>query len=131
MNYTNVTEIKKYLESLKRQGKNYFGKIEFNNFFIELTAGQIAMCEPKVYYNNILHYKKIQVSIHEIIREEEYAISPNRDERFAGFAWTKYFTYFNNKAQVTPSYIGDRIPVTEVIDLIRDTYKISRLKIFY
>ena len=138
MNFTNISEIKDHLNSLKRIFSiennvsyiNIFSKIELNNFYLELYAGPRALCEPRVMYDNILHYAKIQVAIYEIIKELEHAISPSIDNRFAGFEWVKYFTYTNLKDKVKPSYMGEMIPMSDVILLIRDVFKISRLKAF-
>lgn len=139
MNFTNLNDIREYLESFKRiphdpskrTNANYFGRIDLNNFHLEISAGTKALCEPRVFYDDILHYKKIQVGIHETVREREDAVQPGTDDRFKGFEWLKYFTYINSKGQVKTSYMGDMIPITDFISIIRDVYKVSRLKIFF
>lgn len=136
MNLTNVTEIRELLGSLTRKPSSkdkssYFNKITFNKFFIELYAGPKSLSEPPVEFDQILYYDKIQVAIYEFIKEEECAILPGTDTRFAGFDWNKYFTYTDGKGKLKPSYMGAGVPITEVISLIRDVYKVSRLKIFF
>ena len=136
MNFTNLNDIREHLDSLKRKASNdnnasYFSKLEINSFYLDLFAGHKALCEPRLVFDNLLHYKKIQLSINEKIKEQEHAISPGIDSRFVGFPWLKYFTYVNSKSQVKPSYMGEMIPIDEAISLIRDVYKIGRLKIFF
>lgn len=136
MNYSNLIDIREHLGTLKRSSSlenrnGYFNKVSFNYFNIEIHASNSSLCEPRVNYDCLLHYQKIQVAFYEDIREQEHAISPGADARFSGFDWAKYFAYYNSKGIEKASYMGDNIPVVEVCQLIRDIYKVSRLKIFY
>ena len=136
MNYLNLIDIREHLGTLKRSSSidnksGYFEKVFFNHFNIELHASNVSLCEPRDNYDCLLHYQKIQLALYEDIREQEHAISPCIDTRFSGFDWTKYFVYYNSKGIKKPSYMGEYVPVAEVCQLIRDVYKVSRLKIFY
>ena len=139
MNFTNRIDIRNSLEKLKRvphdpsksANQSFFGKIDIDCFYIDIMAGTIACCHPRVQFDYLGHYKKITVGIYEVIKEQEHAISPNQDDRFNGFPWLKYFTYTTTKGISKPSYMGEMIPMDEVVSLIRDLYKVSRLKIFF
>ena len=132
MNYLNLIDIREHLGTLKRtEPVGYFEKVSLNHFNIAFYANNSALCEPRANYNCLLHYQKIQVALYEDIRDLESAISPCLDARFSGFDWTKYFVYYNSKGIEKPSYMGEKIPVAEVCQLIRDVFKVSRLKIFY
>ena len=135
MNYLNLPDIKQYLGTLERayveNNTSYFNKISFNHFDIEFYAGSGALCEPHVNLDQLIFYKKLQLSLYETIRDEVHAISPGTDNRFSGFSWANYFSYYNSKGILKGSYMGDKIPIAEVCQLIRDVYKVSRLKIFF
>lgn len=139
MNFNNLDDIKEHLNSFKRTpldpstnaNANYFGKIELNSFYINFMAGDKSLCEPRTFFDEFMFYKKVQVSINEIIKGQEHAVQPCTDDRFKGFEWLKYFTYTNTKGQIKTSYMGDMVPIGDVMNLIRDVYKISRLKIFF
>lgn len=136
MNYLNLSDIREVLGTLKRLGSiennaSYFNKVSFNDFDIEFYVGNKALCEPHVIHDNLLHYQKVQIGLYENIREEECAIFPGSDSRFIGFDWIKYFFYYDTKGIEKLSYMGDRIPMAEACQLIRDVYKVSRLRIFY
>ena len=141
MNYLNPTEIKQHLGTLKRfyDDSGYFDPLIINGFVITIYGGSKAFCIPQTYYDNILHYKRVQLHITEQIKDNqdliftvrEESISPTRDSRFSGFPWIKYFTYADRTGKPLPSHMGSRVPLDEVCQIIRDTYKISRLKIFF
>lgn len=109
----------------------YFNGISVNNFTIDFFAGNKSCCEPKGTFNSLLHYKKIQIYIREDVRGIGNAIRPTKDDRFAGFDWAKYFVYINSNGRTSGSYMGEYIPIEEAYQLIRDVYKVSRLKVFF
>jgi hypothetical protein len=135
MNFLNLSDIRKHLGTLEREyvenNASYFNKVSFNHFDMEFYAGNGALSEPHVDLGNLTYYKKLQLSLYENIRDQAHAISPGMDDRFSGFDWAKYFVYYNSKGIQKTSYMGDRIPMSEVCQLIRDVYKVSRLKIFF
>lgn len=131
MNYLDLLEIKKYLSLLKREESGSFPSVQFNNFEIELWAGPGAFCSPMMDYSNLMYYESIQVGVYEMIKEQKCAIAPSGDARFHHFDWIKHFHYFDGKGVQKDSYMGTRIPLNEVCHLIREVYKVSRLKMFY
>ena len=136
MDLTNIANIITHLGTIRRTTETeypsfFFNRIEFNDFNIQFFAGKKALCEPAVDYDLLTSYNSIQLCILEIIKESEGAISPSVDERFSGFGWTKYFSYQTQKGQTRASFMAERVPLAEVPQIIRDVYKISRLKIFF
>jgi hypothetical protein len=132
MNFLNLTDIKQHLGTLKRfEGAAPFNHICFNGFEICFYAGPKAFCEPIALYDNLLHYETIQIHIAENIKEADEVIAPSIDNRFQNFDWCKYFKYDNGKIKDKNSYMGSNIPLNEVCQLIKDVYKVSRLKIFF
>ena len=133
MDYTDIQQIKHHLKSLTRVedvSGDWFEKIFFNDFEIHLSAGPASFSEPVTYLNNLLYYQSIQVAIYETVKQQLHAIAPLSDDRFRNFSWSKYFIYSDYKGERN-SYIGTRIPLDEVCQLIREIYKTSRLKIFF
>jgi hypothetical protein len=131
MDYLNLLEIKQNIKSLKRINDYFFNNVTFNYFRIDFYAGTGALCRPNSTLDNLLFYETIQLSITEIIKEDQNIIRPPEDDRFRNFIWSKYFNYIDSNGKVKPSYMADNIPAEEACQLIRDVYKISRLTIFY
>lgn len=90
--------------------------------------------KPHVNLDKVTYYKAVGILIYETIKGQEHQVLPQTDVRFQSFDWVKYFQYedttFSN-GKTKESYMGSRIPLAEVIQLVRDVYKISRLKMFY
>ena len=141
MNYLNPTEIKQHLGTLKRfyYGSGYFDPLMINGFVITIYGGPKAFCIPLDCFDNILYYHKVQLHITERTKDnqdlplaiKEESISPTKDNRFSSFAWTEYFTYADEAGKIQPSHIGCKIPLDQVCQIIKDVYKLSRLKIFF
>jgi hypothetical protein len=139
MNYLNLTEVRQHIGSLTRsvaqESKElYFGSIIFDAFDIKLYAGRRAYCQPNKLLDNLLDYTHLQIMIDEVLNNspgKPNAIKPFGDERFSKFEWAKYFTYLNHKGVIKPSYMGAHVPLADACCLVRDFYKLSRLKIFY
>lgn len=137
MNFLDLVEVKKHLGFLKRAGdpstvQNRFESIRVNNFEIHIYAGYMTFSIPPNQLDNLLHYSHVQVSILEFDRNNTiHTISPINDERFQYLEWSKFFTYKNSQGQDKGSYMGAVVPLDDVCKLIREIYKISRLKLFY
>jgi hypothetical protein len=134
MNYLSLNDIRQYLGSITKSAAGdrlYFNDIKFNGFMITFFAGKSAYCDPPVIYDNLLYYKTLQIDIVETIKDSTHVVCPLKDERFASFTWAKYFNYSSNTNILTPSHMGSHIPLDEVFQLIRDVYKVSRLKAFF
>lgn len=136
MELLDLVKIKQLLGSLERSVVEnnigcYFNCLVFNGFEICFYAGTKAFCEPKVSYDTLLHYKTIQLDIIEVVKGFNDVVQPGSDNRFKNFSWCKYFTHLDNKGKDKNSYMGCNIPLDEVCQLIKDVYKISRLKIFF
>jgi hypothetical protein len=136
MNYLDLSEIRQHLGTLKRLTPDDlaicdFEHIKFNGFEIGFYAGGGDASEPQNNFDNLLHYKTIQIGLFETIKESDHTIQPMTDERFRGFLWSSYFIFIDNKGLVQPSYMGFKIPLNDVCQLIKDVYKVSRLKMFY
>lgn len=141
MDLLNLREIEEHLHTLVKIPeddsivKGEFTPIDCNLFIIRLSAGLDCFCKPRIgCYTNIMDYTHIQVMIQEKLRSNLdliTLITPAGDSRFKGFGWSKYFHYDDFKGKTNDSYIGSNVPVEEVPRLIKDAYKISRLKIFF
>lgn len=139
MNYLDLTEVKQHIGNLKRSTSQeskqlYFGSITFNMFTINFYAGCNAYCHPNKVFDSLLDYSQIQISANEILNkspDKPNAVKPAYDVRFSKFEWAKYFTYPDNKGVIKPSYMGTYVPLDDAFHLVRDFYKVSRLKIFY
>jgi hypothetical protein len=136
MELLNLVKIKQLLGTLERShisniNETFFNSISFNGFEVEFFAGPKSFCEPAVSYDTLLHYKTLQLYIVETVKESKEAILPGKDNRFQNFDWCKYFTYHDGKVKDKLSYMGCNVPLDEVCRLIKDVYKVSRLKIFF
>lgn len=139
MNYLDLTEIRQHLGSLERSPAAedrgfHFATLTINTFIVAFYAGHSRYCQPSRVLDNLLDYSKIQIRINEMIinpPDKLNAIRPSLDTRFSSFEWIKYFGFIDSKGALRPSYMGLEIPLDDVCLLIRDIYKISRLKMFY
>lgn len=137
MNYLNVNEVQERLRSLTRVPiddaiiSGEFTPLACNHFTIHFSAGTFAYSEPHLALDNLLYYDSIQILIREDIKDGYIDICPQVDERFKSFSWAKYFTYINRHGKPTPSYMGTYLPQPEVLQLIREVYKVSRLRLFF
>jgi hypothetical protein len=140
MNLLDLSEIRRHLGTIQRCNDEnskqiFFNRIKFNGFEINFYAGPKAFCEPPSLLDSLLDYKKIQIGIDEHMKGfdggAEHTISPMIDERFHNFNWAQYFFYSDSNGVIKSSYMGNQIPLNDVCQLVKDVYKISRLKIFY
>lgn len=131
MDLLNLQEIKNYLSSLQKDTAGHFKGINFNNNHIYIAAGNSNFCSPRANFSSLSHYTHIQMGIYETVRSVQRIISPLNDERYKNFAWAKYFVYLDNKNTLSPSYMGKEIPLNIASQLIKDVYKMSRLKAFF
>ena len=105
--------------------------MKLNDFSLRISAGADAFSEPHTNLDKITFYKSVGVLIYETTKEQEHQVLPQIDVRFQSFDWVKYFQYEDGSGKTKESYMGSRIPLAEMVQLIRDVYKISRLKMFY
>jgi hypothetical protein len=137
-NPLDLSSIRQYLGTIQRNAESsshFFTRMEMNSFAIDLCAGDASLCEPLLYYDNLLYYQKIQVHLHEFTGpDSQYSIltiAPFHDSRFEKFSWAQYFTYFDSSGKSYFSYTGSFIPMNQVCQMLKDLYRISRLKSFY
>ena len=138
-NFLDISKIMAHLSVLERPSIFdrdshqwiYFQPIYLNGFEVEIGAGIGSFSEPYSDLDKITYYKTVQVSVYEIIKGEKTVIKPGVDERFRNFVWSKHFVHVDKNGNRKESYIGDRVPLNEVCQMIREIYKISRLKLFY
>jgi hypothetical protein len=145
MDLSNLNDIENHLSSLRRitseefESNLYLSKDEFHtincgHFIVHLAAGIDSLSVPKSnVYDKINDYTNIQVFIEEKspkISEMRF-VNPGKDDRFQGFGWRKYFYYINYDGKTHPSYIGTQVAIKDILSLIKDCYKLSRLKIFF
>jgi hypothetical protein len=133
MDFSNPADIKSHLASLEREDSDYqfWQRVVLNDFSLRISAGTEAFSEPHVNLDKITYYRSVGVLIYEFIKGQEHQVAPQSDVRFQTFDWVKYFQYEDGSGKTKESYMGSRIPLAETIQLIRDVYKISRLKMFY
>jgi hypothetical protein len=143
MNYLNLEEIKNLVSGLSRSEPAHadyeylisypFEEIKINNFEIVCAAGPTTYSTPKEIYPSIDDYETILVSIKEfIVKTNQYSlILPSHDDRFSYFNWTKYFKYTNPYKKIINSYMGNYVPKEDLYQIIKDTYKVSKLGLFF
>jgi hypothetical protein len=132
MELLDLVKIEQLLGTLKRfEGAAPFNHICFNEFEICFYAGPKTFSEPTVLYDSLLYYKTIQIHISENIKGVNETIAPGNDNRFQNFDWCKHFKYSDGNGKNKNSYMGSYVPLEEVCRLIKDVYKVSRLKIFF
>ncbi len=131
--FLNINQIMLHLDSLQRIDvpPNMFDIIKFSNFEIETMAGIGTFCEPYLRLSRLTYYTSVQVSLYENIKGERHLLKPKTDLRFDKFTWAKYFTYADVRGNLKDSYMGNRVPLEELCSMIREVYKVSRLKMFY
>lgn len=141
MDFSSIKRIKEQLSSLEKISddealiKGEFTPIDCDLFIVRLAGGAECFCKPRCgYYTNVTDYTHIQVMIQEKSRQESdliVMIQPASDDRFKGFAWANYFHYSDFQGKINNSYIGSNVPLGEIPQLIKDIYKINKLKIFF
>lgn len=136
INFLDLKQVDEMVRSLERMDEKYFAPITFSNYTIQLGAGAKAFSTPQLYFGRIVSYQNVEMTFSETIKDQMQIIAPYIDERFNGFSWAKYFNYekFNyhqKKKYLAPSHIGANIPLKDVSTIVREIYKVSRLKMFF
>ena len=134
MDFSNTVDIKSHLASLEREEDSncqFWQRVRLNDLSLRISAGDGAFSEPHVNLDKITFYSSVSVLIYETIKGLEHQVLPQTDVRFQSFDWVKYFQFENSLGKIQESYMGSRIPLAEMVQLVRDVFKISRLKMFY
>jgi len=132
LDYLDRESIREYLLSLERGDNETFAELEVNGFQIRLCAGECTFSFPQSnQYSKLHEYEGVEVYITESLRAIDTVLFPLDDSRFKTLSWAMYFDYFDNQNNLKTSSLGNCVPFEELPDIIRDVYKISRLKLFY
>jgi hypothetical protein len=137
MDYLNLKNIEAHLHSLTKVSNEeslLFGEfvpINCGTFTVHLSAGKSSLSNPQLELNNVLYYDSVQIMIRESVKDQLLDICPLSDDRFKGFDWAKHFTYVSRLGNVLPSYMGAYVPKQDVLQLIREVYRVSRLRTFF
>lgn len=133
INYLDLDQINSLLSDLKKEGwhTNQFNNIVISNFIISISGGTGAFSDPKEFLSNFYNYKKLEVELIEFTNHSNRIIKPLEDDRFKNFSWTNYFHYLNINDKFQPSSIGAYVPREIISIMIRDIYKVSKLKAFF
>jgi hypothetical protein len=142
MNYSNLSEIEALVKSLPRQYSftdnplmfdGGFKPIVIDNFEIYLFASKSSYCLPHETLDSLSDYDSVQVHIEETLtkQEQKSLILPYTDERFSYFEWKNYFYYVNSGNRRQVSYIGSRVPLKVVYQIVKDINKLSKLRTFF
>jgi len=142
MNYSNLSEIEDLVYSLPRQpvfsddftlAQGAFQPIIIDSFEIYLCASEYNNCSPRDFFDSLRLYDTVQVHIHEkILKEDQITIiTPSIDERFKFFEWKKYFSYEDSGNRTHPSYIGSRVPLKTIFQIVKDINKLTHLRTFF
>lgn len=117
--------------------KDEFQPIDCGHFIVHLSAGEASLSTPHHNVHDSLGgYSHIQIAIEEkstkaTVDSLSHYVCTGKDERFQGFSWRKYFFYPLTDGKTQPSYIGGQVPLKDATYLVKDCYKLSRLKIFF
>lgn len=131
IDYLSLQEIRQMFNSLERFSDNEFNNIDVATFQVKIYAGAQGLCVPQRFLGRLNSYQSVQVGISEKVKEEVRLIKPLNDERFANFAWAQYFYYHGHNKKIIPSYMATYVPLEQVSIMIREIYKVSRLKMFF
>jgi hypothetical protein len=142
MNYSNLSEIEELVKSLPRQPsftdapilfEGGFKPIIIDSFEIHLFASKSSYCLPHETLDSLSEYDSVQVHIEETLakQEQKSLILPYTDERFSYFEWKNYFYYDNGGNRRQGSYIGSRVPLKVVYQIVKDINKLSKLRTFF
>lgn len=145
MDFSNLNDIERYLSSLKRisygefldgdyLSSDEFQPIDCGHFIVHISAGKNSLSTPNNnIYNRITDYSHLQVIIQENIKGSEsiQVIKPAEDNRFANLEWSNLFKYKDYLGKNHETYLGKTIPIKNLLQIIKDCYKLSRLKIFF
>jgi len=135
MNLLDLADVKRYLGSIERRSFDnnmiFYNDVKIgNDFLVTIFAGNFTFCDPPLMFDNLLNYKAISIGLTEIIKGEQHDIHPSTDSRFQNFSWASYFNQSSKGINIA-QYMGLSIPLEQVYQIIKDVYKISRLKVFY
>jgi hypothetical protein len=142
-----IKEIHEHLQTIPRLENHinvkeytFFKLYQINNILFRFHAGDVFSLPNRVMYQKLTDYQAIGVRIFEapdntIIDEGaeiyDIGICPMIDPRFQRFSWSRYFTYETSGGKVNYSYMGSRIPIDQVPQLINDVLRVSKLKLFF
>lgn len=131
INYLDLHQINSLLCSLERQGSNQFNVITISDFIISISAGAVSLSNPKKFLPKLSDYKEVEIELIEYINHLSRIINPLNDDRFKSFSWANYFSYSDRNNKIMSSSMAAYVPLQAVPVMIRDIYKISKLKVFF